>query len=149
MTTTARLRVPFDWTGATYNVLLSKDETGGTVGLFENICPPKFGPPIHLHHGEDETLYVLSGEIRVWVEGEETTLSAGQSAYISRGTQHAFRVIGDEPCHFLAFITPGGFENFFMEMANGDIEPMRDMDRMMPIAKSYNLEFTGPELADA
>ena len=140
-------RAPFQWTGATYTILLGADETGGSVGVFENTCPPGYGPPIHRHHAEDETLVVLSGEIRVWLEGSERVLGPGSSAFIPRGKEHAFRVIGEKPCRFLAFLTPGGFEQFFVEMAEGDILPPRDMARMMPIAARHNLEFTGPELS--
>ncbi len=44
----------------------------------------------------EETFYVLDGELRFYLDGEESyTAPAGTSAYIAPGAPHAFEVISD------------------------------------------------------
>lgn len=65
-------------------------------------------PPPHVHSREDEFLYLLSGEIRVFVDGEVITVAAGEGVFLPRRKPHAF-VITTEDIHILAWISPGGF----------------------------------------
>src|SRR5215471_15387021 len=48
--------------------------------------------PMHVHHGEDESFYVLEGEVVVFVDGERIDLGAGDFALVPRGTVHAYLV---------------------------------------------------------
>jgi hypothetical protein len=36
------------------------EQTKGTYGLIEQILPPGFSPPLHVHHGEDEAFYRIT-----------------------------------------------------------------------------------------
>src|SRR5262249_29791108 len=60
--------------GSTLNVLgvthlykATAEETGGAFSLWEAIVPPGTGAPPHRHDHEDESFYVLSGELVVEV----------------------------------------------------------------------------------
>lgn len=64
---------------------------------------------------EDETFYVLEGDLPVHVDGEEITASAGSTVYIPRGTPHSFRV-DSETARLLVLNTPAGHERFFRAM---------------------------------
>lgn len=44
-------------------VKASGAESGGAFSLIEVQYPPGFAPPLHLHHHEDESFYVLDGEV--------------------------------------------------------------------------------------
>ena len=66
-----------------------------------------------------------------------------------RGIPHAFWNVGSEPVRFLELICPGGFEEYFFEMA----EPFnaRDMEAMAAIRNRYRLTVrpeTIPELLE-
>jgi quercetin dioxygenase-like cupin family protein len=65
-------------------------------------------PPPHVHAREDEMFYILSGEMRVYVESEVFQLTAGEYMFLPRGKAHAFSITSDEG-HWICFITPGGF----------------------------------------
>ena len=65
-------------------------------------------PPPHVHSREDEFFYVLSGEMKVYVEGEVFVVTAGECMFLPRGKPHAFLVTSQE-LHNIALITPGGF----------------------------------------
>lgn len=65
-------------------------------------------PPPHVHSREDEFLYVLTGELRFYVEGEVFSVVAGDCMFLPRAVPHAFLVTTAE-VHAIVFITPGGF----------------------------------------
>ena len=65
-------------------------------------------PPPHVHSREDECFYVLSGEIRVYVDGEVFAVTAGECMFLPRRTPHAFLVASEE-VHMILLVVPGGF----------------------------------------
>jgi len=49
--------------------MVTAQDSGGIISMFEFIIAPKQGPPLHVHHREDETYYVLTGEFLFEVGG--------------------------------------------------------------------------------
>ena len=45
------------------------EDTGGTFTLIEQVVTPAGNPPVHVHHHEDESFYVLEGEVEVMLVG--------------------------------------------------------------------------------
>ncbi|WP_263385410.1 cupin domain-containing protein [Granulicella arctica] len=72
-------------------------------------------PPPHVHEREDELFYILSGEIKVFVDGQVLTVAAGESVFLPKKVPHAYLIQSDE-CHVLALMTPGGFLNAINKM---------------------------------
>ena len=112
--------------------------TGGAFGLVEHDLPPRqLGSPIHTHEREDEYSYVLSGRLTAQVG--DTVFEAGPCELVAkpRGTPHAFWNTGAEPVRFLELISPGGFEEYFFELA----APFnaRDLPAMAAIRDRYRL----------
>jgi uncharacterized cupin superfamily protein len=98
--------------------LLPKGATGGAFGFVEHDLPAgQLGSPIHTHEREDEYSYVLRGRLTVQI-GEDV-LEAGPGEVIAkpRGIPHAFWNAGTEAVRFLEIISPGGFEEYFFELA--------------------------------
>ncbi len=81
----------------------------------EALVPAGGGPPPHIHTREDETYYVLAGEIEVLL-GEETVV-AGPNDFVNipRGTVHCFRNTGTETARMVLTFTPAGIEGWFEE----------------------------------
>lgn len=134
------------WLQSNYKALLTPAQSNGALGIFESVCAPDSGPPRHVHLEEDETFYILSGEVLFWLEGETMTKTAGEVVFVPRGKEHAFHVIGPAPARFLALMTPGGFESFFFAVATAGYDIPRDMDEIARVAADFNLRFTGPPL---
>ena len=107
------------------------------------------GPPRHIHHREDETFYLLSGQCVFWLDGTIYRKSAGEAMFIPRGVVHTFRIPGDVPCDHLTIMSPGGFEGFFAAMVAGQYRMPEDMSRVAEIAGRFDMSFTGPPLAEA
>jgi quercetin dioxygenase-like cupin family protein len=73
-------------------------------------------PPLHVHRRDDETFYVLEGELTLFVSGEQIVLRPGQAALAPRDVPHAYRV-ESEAAHWLVITTPAGFEAFVREVS--------------------------------
>jgi hypothetical protein len=50
----------------------------------------KKGPPEHVHDHENETFTVVSGTLRIWVEGTPHDLAPGASLTVEKGQRHRF-----------------------------------------------------------
>lgn len=83
--------------------------TGGSdlgCSLVE-LPPGEASAPYHYHHGNEEALYVLSGEGTLRVDTGETDLSAGDYVAFPTGERGAHHVNNpsDEPLRYLIFST--------------------------------------------
>ncbi|MGI9355521.1 MAG: cupin domain-containing protein [Rhizobiaceae bacterium] len=132
-----------EWLGVKYKTILSPEQTGGAMSIIDSWSPAGSGPPRHVHANEDETFVMITGTCKVWIEDEEFLAGPGESVFIPRGTNHTFKVVGDEPSRHLVILTPGGFEGFFADMAAGQFQIPDDMPAIEDSARRHNLTFTG------
>ncbi|MCB4822877.1 cupin domain-containing protein [Roseicella aerolata] len=120
-------------------------ETAGRFALWEEPVPPGMGPPLHVHHREDEFFQVLSGRFRFRCGATVGEGGEGTAAFLPRGVPHAFRNIGTTPGLLLIGVTPGGFEEFFLEVADAGVT---DPAAAAAIGARYGLDFVGPPLEE-
>ncbi len=66
-------------------------ETNGRYALVKGSAKIGNEPPPHFHMGENETWYVLEGELEFFIEGTEESVkvSAGGSVFLPRGFAHS------------------------------------------------------------
>ena len=103
------------WKSGRISVKLSGAETAGALAQVESIDPRGTATPLHLHHHEDETFYVLEGELSVFVDGEELRLATGDYAVVPRGVPHSY-LVRSERARMLVSFSPAGFEQAFVEL---------------------------------
>ena len=72
--------------------------------------PRSGGPPSHLHRDEDDSFYVLEGELTFGVEGEEVVAGPGTFVLVPPGIEHTFRNDGDVVARFVNVHAPAGFD---------------------------------------
>lgn len=135
-----------EWLGVRYKTILPASETAGALSIVDSLSPAGSGPPRHVHEWEDETFILMSGSCEFWQEGQTFIRSAGETVFMPRGREHTFRVLGDQPCRHFVVLSPGGFEAFFADMAEGNFCIPQDMDRIAASAARRGLRFTGPPL---
>jgi quercetin dioxygenase-like cupin family protein len=128
--------------------LADGEQTGGELGLLEHVVPPGAGSPWHVHHKEDESFYVIEGEI-LFIVGEEhqrITAKAGSFVFGPREIPHGFINAGEKPARMLLQSIPAGFEQFAYALsAPRDTPPgPPDMDRLLAEAAKQNIEILGP-----
>jgi quercetin dioxygenase-like cupin family protein len=132
------------WVGVDYTILVDRGDSGGRVGLFESTVPAGGGPPVHIHHNEDEVIGVLDGEYEFWLDGTIRRMGPGEAIFLPRGVPHTFRVAGRTPARLLAVLTPGGFEGFFAEVATLDPARAADAPALAALCRRYGLAILGP-----
>jgi quercetin dioxygenase-like cupin family protein len=127
--------------------LATGKETNGAYAQNEGVVPPGGGVPPHIHHREDETVYVLEGSLEVHLGDETFEARTGDYVNMPRGIVHYFRNVGKHPARSLATFVPAGIENFFAEVYQAADRtaspPPSDVDlveRMRKAAPKYGLE---------
>jgi quercetin dioxygenase-like cupin family protein len=128
---------------------VTSEDTGGACSLFELGAPPKFGPPLHVHHREDEWYYVLTGDFLFEAGKDNYSLSAGASIWLPRDIPHCWGNSGAVDGELILLCEPGGFEKFFEEASQ--LPPLtsqdpNDLQRLHALHAKYGMELLGPPI---
>ena len=119
------------------------------------IAPGALAAPLHRHHREDEYSYVLQGTLGALLGEDVVTAGPGTWVFKPREQWHTFWNAGDDPCYLIEVISPGGFENYFREVAAswGDLEAFArindryeldmDFDSVPELCERFGLTFPG------
>ena len=143
----ARTGDAFRFLGIPTIVRATSATTNGAFGLVEHwSMPPGFASPYHTHHVEDESFYVLEGELAIVVDGKWLLAGPGSFVYGPREIPHGFTVVGNVPVRMLLMCTPGGFEQFVLDQATEIAQPDAppDMARLMELAARHQIDILGP-----
>jgi quercetin dioxygenase-like cupin family protein len=62
-------------------IRVGTEQSGGSVAIVEHLIPPAAESPWHLHHTQDESFYVLDGQVTVIVGQQRFTLGPGDYAF--------------------------------------------------------------------
>ncbi len=135
--------------GALTTIKASDDLTGGRIAVIEDVAPRGEGTPLHTHAADDETFYVLEGEMTFWLgDAAPITGIAGTFVHIPGGVVHAFRV-ESETARYLIFTTArhGEFYRAISEPALERVLPPpapMDMERVEAACERYGVQIVGP-----
>jgi quercetin dioxygenase-like cupin family protein len=139
--------------GDVYRFLATGNETDGRYAMWEALVPPGGGPPPHVHSREQESFYVLEGEITLTVNGDRVVAKAGTFANLPPGTPHSFRNDSDHPAKMLISVAPAGLERMFFEIgvplaegATTALPPAKDeIDKLLALSPQYGIEIRLPQ----
>jgi mannose-6-phosphate isomerase-like protein (cupin superfamily) len=127
----------FDFGGLGVQWKIDARETGRRFSVVHHpIAPRALAAPLHRHLNEDEYSYVLEGTLGALLGDEVVTAGAGTWVHKPRGQWHTFWNAGDTECRIIEVISPGGFEDYFREVA----EAWGDMEAFGRINAKYDLE---------
>jgi len=88
--------------------LVERDESGGSVAVFEFDVPARAKVPVaHSHDAYEETLYGLEGMLTWTIDGEKRAVGPGEVLCIPRGLVHKFENESDVDAKALAIVSPG------------------------------------------
>lgn len=104
------------WLGALAEIKATAADTGGQFTLIEMTHPRGYEAPLHVHHREDESFWILDGHATLYVGEETIHVSAGDYALGPRDIPHRYTV-GEGGCRMLYLLTPGGFEELVKDMS--------------------------------
>jgi quercetin dioxygenase-like cupin family protein len=126
---------PLWFLGTLARIKLDGRQTGGRFALWDGEFPHGASPPLH-SHPQDETFYVLEGEVTVWLgDGEPQVCRQGAVAFAPAGCPHSFRVESDT-ARMLFLSTPAGIEEYVTALAEPAqwpwLQPPPDGPRVSP-----------------
>ena len=90
----------------------------GAYCIFDQVLVPGQISPVHAHDLEDQAVWVLSGTMVVWVEGEQAQVGPGGFALRPAGLAHAMWNATEEEVHFLEITSPAErFESYMRQLS--------------------------------
>ena len=123
------------------------DDTGGKFDYFIVEVAPKGGPPLHVHHRQEETIHVLRGDYKVRIGDDVFYCREGGFAYLPSGIPHTFLNLTDDPGEIIVIYVPGGGHKFYEEFGpisrNGALDPKI----IGALFAKYDMTLLGPPLS--
>ena len=132
----------FTMLGTTMRLMASAASTGGRYTVIEQVTPPGWGPPRHIHSREDEIFYVLEGSYELHVGDEQRIVSAGASAVLPCNIPHGFRNVASTSSRLLFVIAPAGLEEYFLIVAK--CSPPPNPAQLVELARPFGLTLLPP-----
>jgi quercetin dioxygenase-like cupin family protein len=137
--------------GDVYRFLATGAETGGRYATWEAIVPPGGGPPPHTHTREEESFYILEGEMTFTVDGQSITAPAGTFVRVPIGTLHNFHNGSDQVVRMTITVVPAGIEQMFFEVGQ-PVTPghqpgpptKEEIEKLLATAPNYGIRIVLP-----
>lgn len=121
--------------------LLTSAQTGGAYYLCEAIFGPESGSPLHIHHHEDEVIYVLEGAIDVRLDKDTLHIQAGGVVHLPKKVPHALYNPLQTQLKIMVHAIPGGLEGYFDEAEAALQNGALDAKLHTTISAKYGLEW--------
>jgi mannose-6-phosphate isomerase-like protein (cupin superfamily) len=125
------------------------------ISVLESLAREGDGPPLHVHHDEEEVFFVLEGRLRLRVGDDDLELGVGEGALGPRGVPHTYRV-ESEQARWLVITASAPFEQFVRALARPAAEPALPpasgapdeaaVEALTAAAAKHGIEFVGPPL---
>ena len=131
---------------------LSGDETDGRFALLEFLQPPGEMTPLHVHRRADQTMYVLEGELTLFLPGRTLVAGPGEVVHGPMDVPHTEQVTSPGPVRLLGVTTPAGFEQFVaaagqpaadLTLPPASLPPV-DFQVLARLAAAHGIEVLGP-----
>ena len=107
---------------------------------------PHGGPPLHVHHSQDETIHVLKGRYKVRIGDDIFTLEEGGFAYLPADVPHAFLNLTAEMGEIIVVYVPGGGHKFYQEMGPLARSATPDRAAIAQVFTKHGMTLLGPPL---
>ena len=141
------------YSGWLLTFLATGEDTQGRFALIEGVARKGNVPPPHIHHREDETFYIVEGEMTVTVGGQQIKGRPGSVLFAPRGIVHSLE-INSEQMRMLVLLTPAGGEGYFKECSMpapamtlpppAEV-PYSEIEKLLAVGAKYGIEFVLPK----
>jgi mannose-6-phosphate isomerase-like protein (cupin superfamily) len=133
-------------------VHLRGEETDGRFALVEFLQPPGEMTPLHVHRRADQTMYILEGELTLFLPGRTVVAGPGEVAYGPMNVPHTEKVTSPGPVRLIGVTSPPGFERFVaaadrpataLTLPPASLPPV-DLEVLARVAAEHDIEVLGP-----
>jgi quercetin dioxygenase-like cupin family protein len=83
-----------------------KQDNSGAVSVSQLEIDPGVEVPIHTHDTRLDSIYCISGEAEVYINGEWSRIVAEDYIFVPAGDEHGVRNIGDQPLRLFIHHSP-------------------------------------------
>lgn len=123
------------------------EDTGGAFDYFIVEVAPHGGPPLHVHHNQEETIQVVKGHFKIRIGDAIVYCKEGGFAYLPSKIPHAFLNLTDEQGEIIVVYTPGGGHKFYEELGPLTRNGSPDQKVVAQLFAKYNMTLLGPPLS--
>jgi quercetin dioxygenase-like cupin family protein len=125
-------------------IRLRGNQTDGRLMIMEGEILVGEGPPLHIHHREDEYFHVLAGELEFQIGEQKILGTAGTWIFAPRYIKHTYRNVNSTGARLEFVFQPAGIEFYFQEVSKVIVAQESDwMDQAAAVAKKYDIELLG------
>jgi mannose-6-phosphate isomerase-like protein (cupin superfamily) len=128
---------------ARFDCKVSAKETNGELCIYDTVRTEKGGPPLHLHHAQDEWFFVREGEFLFQVGEDTFRLQAGDSIFAPRKIPHAFANVSETGKLMIVYQPAGTIEQFFLDASRLASPSPADMQQLY---RANGMEIVGPPI---
>jgi quercetin dioxygenase-like cupin family protein len=122
------------------------EDTNGAFDYFIVEVAPHGGPPLHVHHFQEETIQVLKGRFKIRIGDSIHYLQEGGFAYLPSKVPHAFLNLTDEDGEIIVVYTPGGGHKFYEELGPISRTAGADRQQIAAVFEKYGMTLLGAPL---
>lgn len=122
------------------------EDTGGAFDYFIVEVAPKGGPPLHVHHKQEETIHALKGRYKIRIGDGTFHIEEGGFAYLPSGIPHAFLNLTDDTGEIVVVYTPGGGHKFYEELGPLTRNGAPAREAVAAVFEKYEMSLLGPPL---
>ena len=133
-------------------VHVSGDETEGRFSLLEFLQPPGEMTPLHVHKRGDQTMYIIEGELTLFLPGRTLVAGPGEVVHGPMNVPHTEQVTSPTPVRLLEVVAPAGFERFVaaagqpagaLTLPPTSLPPV-DLELLSRLASEHDIDVLGP-----
>jgi DNA-binding transcriptional MerR regulator len=133
--------------GEPHDCKVSARDTNGAMCVFE--FTGGGGGPRHLHHDQDEWIYVIDGEFQFEVGDKRFRVGKGESVFMPRKVPHAWAGMKGKAGKIINVYQPAGtMEEFFRELGKYNGKPfvheVLSIDELRRLFHDHGMDLLGP-----
>jgi mannose-6-phosphate isomerase-like protein (cupin superfamily) len=128
-----------------FDCKVSSKDTKGNLCIYDTFRTTSGGPPLHVHHDQDEWFFVREGQFVFRVGDDTFQLNPGDSAFGPRKVPHAFVNVTETGTLMIAYQPAGTIEQFFLDGSLLSAPPTPA--ELQALYRRHGLEIVGDPLS--